>query len=445
MSARAVDDPPGIRLSIVVPALDEEAAIATSLGPLQPLRSAGVEIVVVDGGSRDRTLEVAASLADRVLVAPRGRAAQMNAGAAVARGDVLLFLHADTRLPDDAAWSVAAALMRGFRWGRFDVAIDGESALLPAIAALMNARSRATGIATGDQAMFMTREAFDSVRGFPPLPLMEDIAMSAALKRAAGPPACLRRRVVTSGRRWDTRGPLPTIVTMWRLRFAYWRGVDPHRLAQRYGTGARPPPCLHVFAKAPVPGKVKTRLVAALGADGAAALYRQLAETTLACAAAARDAGVVGSVELWCNPDAGAPPFAAWGDRFGVALHTQRGVDLGARMHRALASSLGRGSPAIVIGTDAPALDVAYLARAARALADHDAVLGPAEDGGYVLLGLARDVDVFSGIAWSTGTVLAATRARLTAARASFVELPALWDVDTPADVVRYRALPSGV
>jgi rSAM/selenodomain-associated transferase 1 len=362
----------------------------------------------------------------------------MNAGAAVARGDVLLFLHADTRLPAAAVEAMARALRAGHRWGRFDAAIRGEAALLPAVSALMNLRSRLTGIATGDQAMFATREAFAAVGGFPALPLMEDIAMSAALRHACGAPACLRERVVTSGRRWDARGPLRTVLSMWRLRFDYRRGVDPLLLARRYGA-TRAAPALHVFAKRPVPGAVKTRLAATIGAVAAAGVYRQLAETTLATAAAARDAGIVGNVVLWCDPDASAAPFAAWRDRFGVTLRAQRGSDLGERMRFALASSLARGSAGIVIGTDAPALDVAYLARAVRALAYHDAAIGPAEDGGYVLLGLTRDADVFSGIEWGTGSVLTATCARLVGAQLSFAQLPTLWDVDTAADLERYR------
>jgi rSAM/selenodomain-associated transferase 1 len=249
----------------------------------------------------------------------------------------------------------------------------------------------------------------------------------------------LHERVVTSGRRWDTRGPLRTIFTMWRLRFDYWRGVDPFRLAQRYRRGAHALPVLHVFAKQPLPGSVKTRLAAQVGAEAAAAIYRQLAEGTLATAAAARDAGVVSAIELWCDPDPSAALFACWRDRYGVTLRTQHRGDLGERMRYSLASSLARASPALLIGTDAPALDVGYLARAAEALADHDAVLGPAEDGGYVLVGLARDADLFSGIAWSTAGVLAATRAKLSQAGLAFAELPALWDVDTPADLERYR------
>lgn len=223
-------------LSIIIPTLNEEAEIAGALAALAPLRARGVETIVVDGGSRDRTVALARPHADHVIQAARGRAVQMNAAAAAARrGDVLLFLHADTRLPVDADRLVLDGLARsGRRWGRFDVRISGRHPLLRVVALLMNIRSRLTGIATGDQAMFVTRDAFDAVGGFPGIPLMEDVALSRALNRC-GRPLCLRPRAVTSGRRWEQNGVLRTIVLMWRLRFAYSLGAEPTRLARLYG------------------------------------------------------------------------------------------------------------------------------------------------------------------------------------------------------------------
>jgi rSAM/selenodomain-associated transferase 2 len=221
-----------MRLSIVVPTLNEAEGITATLMPLQGLRALGHEVIVADGGSTDATAPLATTLADRVIAAPRGRARQMNAGAAAADGEALLFLHADTRLPDGAAAVIEAALA-GHVWGRFDVRIAGRPFMLHVVAALMNLRSRLTGIATGDQALFVTRAAFDAAGGFPDQPLMEDIELSRRLKRL-GPPACLRARVVTSGRRWERHGVWRTILLMWRLRFDYWRGVPAARLARRY-------------------------------------------------------------------------------------------------------------------------------------------------------------------------------------------------------------------
>lgn len=224
-----------MRLSIILPTLDEAEGIAACLAPLQGLRQAGHQVVVVDGGSRDGTPGLAAPLADRVLAAPRGRARQMNAGAARAEGDAFLFLHADTRLPEAAAARIAAAL-GDHVWGRFDVRIEGRPALLRLVAALMNLRSRLTGIATGDQAIFVRRTVFEALGGFPDQPLMEDIELSRRLKRF-GRPACLSARVRTSGRRWERHGVWRTILLMWRLRFDYWRGVPAERLARRYDPG----------------------------------------------------------------------------------------------------------------------------------------------------------------------------------------------------------------
>jgi rSAM/selenodomain-associated transferase 2 len=221
-------------LSIVVPVLDEAAAQPAALAHLAALRAAGAEIVVVDGGSRDGSAARWRTVADVLLLdAPRGRARQMNAGAAAAHGAALLFLHADTRLPDGALERVAQALQQ-HAWGRFDVTIDGRARRLRLVAALMNARSRATGIATGDQAIFVRRDAFDAVGGFPDQPLMEDIELSRRLKRTAGAPACLRERVVTSGRRWERHGVWRTVALMWRLRLFYWLGVPAERLAKSY-------------------------------------------------------------------------------------------------------------------------------------------------------------------------------------------------------------------
>jgi len=228
-------DAPRPAISIIVPVLDEAGAIVAALVALAPLRGRGVEVIVVDGGSDDGTARLAAPHADRVLEAPRGRASQMNAGARVARGEVLLFLHADTALPPEADRRLLHALQQSRReWGRFDVAIAGADPLFTVVAMLMNLRSRLTGVATGDQALFVRRDTFVAAGGFPEIPLMEDVALSKALKRI-GPPACLHERVVTSGRRWERNGTLRTILLMWRLRLEYALGADPRHLARRYG------------------------------------------------------------------------------------------------------------------------------------------------------------------------------------------------------------------
>ena len=223
-----------VALSIIIPCLNEADGIVAALERLQPLRRRGVEVIVVDGGSSDGSATLAAPLADRVMTAPRGRASQINAGAAVAHGEVLLFLHADCALPADGDRLILDGPQAGGKhWGRFDVSLAGAHPLLGLIAFMMNWRSRLTGIATGDQGMFVAHALYDAVGGFPAIPLMEDIALSRRLK-ASGAPLCLRARVTASGRRWERHGVLRTMLLMWRLRFAYFRGAEPADLAVRY-------------------------------------------------------------------------------------------------------------------------------------------------------------------------------------------------------------------
>jgi rSAM/selenodomain-associated transferase 2 len=225
-------------LSVVVPMLNEAAALPALLAHLRQLQADGAEVVLVDGGSTDDSAMLARSAGFTVVEAERGRGRQMNAGARHAHGDVLLFLHADTRLPDGAVQQVTQALAPVSRgcmavWGRFDVHITGQSPWLRVVARMMNLRSRLTGIATGDQALFVRRAVFEACGGFPEQPLMEDIELSRRLKRVS-PPACLRARAITSGRRWESRGVWRTIVLMWRLRLAYWLGASAESIAKVY-------------------------------------------------------------------------------------------------------------------------------------------------------------------------------------------------------------------
>ncbi|HEU4561793.1 MAG TPA: TIGR04283 family arsenosugar biosynthesis glycosyltransferase [Longimicrobium sp.] len=221
-------------LSIVIPVLNEAAGITETLTALQPLRARGCEVIVADGGSTDGSPDLARPLADRVVTSPRGRARQQNAGAVEAMGDVLLFLHADTWLPEEADRLVVDGLQASGRgWGRFDVRLTGRHPMLRVIERMIGVRSRLSGIATGDQAIFVRREWFARAGGFPEIPLMEDVALSKALKRL-GPPLCLRETVLTSSRRWEERGVWRTMALMWRLRLEYWLGAEPERLAGRY-------------------------------------------------------------------------------------------------------------------------------------------------------------------------------------------------------------------
>jgi rSAM/selenodomain-associated transferase 2/rSAM/selenodomain-associated transferase 1 len=424
-------------LSIIVPVLNEGATIAVQLAALQPLRAAGVELVLVDGGSSDDTAKVARPLADRLIVAPRGRAVQMNAGARASRGEVLLFLHADTILPAAADVLVVQAIENGAQWGRFDVRIDGRPPMLRVVESMMNWRSRLSGIATGDQAIFVRREAFERVGGFPDIPLMEDVALSKRLKQIA-PPVCLREPVTTSGRRWEKHGVLRTILLMWRLRAAYFLGADPQQLAIAYGYApqAGESIAIAVFSKAPRAGEAKTRLIPALGAAAAARLQRRMSLWSLEVACRAAN----GRVTLWAAPDHRQRFFRAVQAQHGIELRSQTGSDLGERMANVFAAHAG---PLLLIGSDCPALTAAHLAAAATALHDgHDAVFIPAEDGGYVLVGLRRPQPrLFEGIAWGSDQVMAQTRERLMALGLRWLEPATLWDVDRPEDLLRLTGL----
>ena len=426
-----------------MPVLQEGATLVQRLRALGPLRARGVRLVVVDGGSTDATWALARAHADQALCAPRGRASQMNAGAQTLLADpaidTLLFLHADTQLPDDADKLIAQALAQREQgmptvWGRFDVRIDGPHPLLRVVERMMNWRSRISGIATGDQAMFVQRAAFETVGGFPAIALMEDIALSDKLKRLSLP-ACVTVPVHTSARRWEKHGVLRTIVLMWRLRAAYFFGATPQALALRYGYApapVAPAAAVAVLAKAPVAGLAKTRLAPALGLAGAARAQRRFALQTLHCARAA----ALGAITLWCAPDTQHRFFRAVRSQVDACLAQPAG-DLAARMGQAFQSHFAQqpGLPLLLVGTDCPALAPGHLQQAARALQDHDVVLIPAEDGGYVLIGMRRWVpQALQGIAWSTDQVLLQTRRQLKACGASWTELDALWDVDEPAD-----------
>ncbi len=242
-------------ITVVIPTLNEEAVLLRTLSQAASLGFD--ELIVVDGGSHDRTREIVQAFASApaislqrsilspqssalspvsLLTAPPGRANQMNAGAAASEGTVLLFLHADTSLPSDARQAVERALEDpACVGGRFDVRFERDSGPGWLISRMMNLRSRWTGIATGDQAIFVRRSLFEQLGGYSDLPIMEDVDFSRRLKRT-GRLSALRSKVITSYRRWDTRGPLRTMLLMWVLRFLYWIGISPHRITRLYGS-----------------------------------------------------------------------------------------------------------------------------------------------------------------------------------------------------------------
>jgi rSAM/selenodomain-associated transferase 2 len=222
-------------ISTIIPTLNEAATISDTLAALQPMRKRGHQVILVDGGSQDSTFSIAKPLVDLALCSSAGRATQMNAGAGVAHGDLLWFLHADTHIPVDTELLLEPLLRDCTKeWGRFDIRLSGNELSLRIIERMMNWRSRLSGIATGDQGIFIYRDTFERIGGFSDMPLMEDIDISRRLKRASGMPLCLSHKLTTSSRRWEKHGVLPTIVLMWRLRLAYWLGASPTDLARQY-------------------------------------------------------------------------------------------------------------------------------------------------------------------------------------------------------------------
>jgi len=437
-------------LSIIIPVLNEEALVISCLERLLPLRRRGHEVIVVDGGSDDATRSLAAPRCTRLLRGQRGRAMQMNFGASVASGDVLLFLHVDSRLPGEVEHALGTIFGEATEaWGWFDSEFDGRAAMFRVIAACMNLRARLTRTCTGDQALFASAALFHRAGGFPGIPLMEDIAICSSLGRHSRP-----RRIalatVTSSRRWETRGVARTIWQMWWLRGRYFFGADPEQLAARYYPGlfdgATSPwrfanARILVFARQPEAGAVKTRLARQIGGESALELHLAMLRRIVRLA---RQSGLA-KPRLWVTGDPANEHFLDLCPAEDIQV--QQGAGLGARLRHAAAQELAAEGVdmVLIVGSDSPAMAAGYLHRALAALASGaEVVLGPARDGGYVLIGLAHGLghgpdhaaqELFAGISWGSDKVLQQTLARLRRLGLRHQLLEPCWDVDEPADL----------
>lgn len=446
---------PAVSISFILPVLNEQGRIATTLTQLRRQYPAA-QLVVVDGGSHDDTVQNARPLCDQLLETSPARALQMNAGAAAATGAYLFFLHADSQLAITSS-ELQAALGTRPKWGFCRVRLSGTHPMFGVIAGCMNVRSAVTRVATGDQMLFVEREVFIETGGFDLLPLMEDVAFSKRLRKIAAP-LILKPAVLTSSRRWQEHGICRTILEMWWLRLAYFVGVSPQYLWRRY-YGADPEPSsleqvdsssdasfaerttLHIqFAREPVVGEVKTRLQPDFSPEQACETHCELVRLTNHRLVEA----ALGPVELSVAGATEHPLFAQCVALGTEAVLSQRGSDLGERMCNALQAGIARYPQVLLVGSDCPVLDAAYLQAASDALREVEVVLGPAEDGGYVLIG-ARSVDArwFEGVQWGGSKVLADTVSRLRQTNTRYTLLPQLWDVDRPQDVRRWRSLPS--
>jgi len=443
-----------LRISFILPVLNEAGIVAAQLQGLQVYRQQGHELLLVDGGSKDNTVEIARPLVDVIAVTGPSRSLQMNRGAELASGEILLFLHIDTSLPEAADQAIVAALAQDkLRWGWFDVRLSNPALIYRIIANSMNLRARLSSVCTGDQAMFVEKSLFIEAQGFPSIALMEDVAISKRLRRLARP-ATVGSKVEAASRRWQQKGVLNTIWLMWWLRLQYFLGVSPERLRRRYygrvnglqrqASGSVPRQTSNstrilVFAREPVLGEVKTRLQVKLGAQRCLELYRQMMGRMIETIKAAGSA----ELDLWVTSNISHEYFVSLCNKKNI--HLQVGNDLGQKMAHALAQTLampGVGS-VLIVGTDCPAMSSSYLHTALSALEQQfDVVIGPAEDGGYVLLGMRTPMpELFTGIDWGTDRVLPQTLARLDGLALRYKLLDVLWDVDRPADLSRLLEL----
>jgi rSAM/selenodomain-associated transferase 2/rSAM/selenodomain-associated transferase 1 len=437
---RVPPEPPPL-LGVVIPALNESEELPRLLGDLNRL-PVPHRVVVADGGSTDGTREVAAAHGAGILEAPRGRARQMNEGARTLQTPWLLFLHADSRLPEAACRTLAEWIPSACpdQAGYFGFALQGPGRFWRFIEFGQRLRERVSGLVYGDQGLVLSRELFDAVGGFPELPLMEDLEMVRILRRE-GRVRRLPANLPTSPRRYREGGRWKGWLRNSALVTLYLAGVSPQVLARFY-PARRPFPARHcggaqqreailmVFAKAPVPGRVKTRLAAEVGPDEAARIYRELGRRVVDQVRG----GPYRTVVCYDPPEA-RTTVAEWLGGEKLEFRPQAAGSLGERLEAAFRRAFQETGRAMVIGTDAPGVDAARVKAALRALDTADLVLGPALDGGYYLLGLGRPTpELFRDIPWSTSEVLAATRSRARALGLTERLLPALRDVDTLED-----------
>ncbi|HEX4916723.1 MAG TPA: TIGR04283 family arsenosugar biosynthesis glycosyltransferase [Limnobacter sp.] len=434
---------PGV--SIVVPVFNEvpslsDHAFASRMLALHALLRPCDELVLVDGGSSDASWPTLLALSQhpRILAiqSAKGRALQMNAGATRANSEVLVFLHADTVLGEQA-WLCLLGKIHAHAgaplWGRFDVRIEGQSKWLPVVAWFMNHRSSLSKICTGDQALFVTRRLFESVGGFPQQPLMEDVEICKRLKRVASAQfLAIRSPIMTSGRRWDVHGAWATICLMWRFRYLYWRGVPAQALARQYAdTRKKAALTVALFAKYPEPGRVKTRLQPLLGGAQSAKFARYLLLSTL-------DKLQAENTVLWTDGGDDVTWTTLLGHRAVPRMQQPQG-HLGIRMQTAVKTHLQHSEVVVLLGPDAVQFTQADLEALVRAAMQAGIAFVPALDGGYVALACTRCIpEIFTAqIAWGSATVAQQTQQALAMQGVQAQWLPPQLDIDEPQDYQR--------
>lgn len=419
-------------LAVVIPALNEAEYLPELLDDLGRLRIPA-EVVVVDGGSTDGTFDVAAAGGARIVSSGPGRAGQMRAGADATSAPWLFFIHADCRISESSLRTLEEFIAPDdrSRHGHFAFALAGEGWYWRFIEFSVRVREAMANLVYGDQGLLVSRQAYREAGGHPLWPIMEDVGVLDRL-RNKGTETRLDGTLVTSPRRYEVEGRIRTWLRHGMLMALFRMGVSPRRLARwRAGDDGVPRRSLIVFAKAPRPGKVKTRLAADVGADEATRIYRSMGRQIVDAVRGGRY-----SVRIHHDPPEAAHEVAAWLGARSLSFHAQTAGDLGARMADAFEQCFGEADEVCIIGTDAPSVSRETIDEAFDGLATSDLVIGPAEDGGYYLLALRRPCPaLFDGIAWSSPEVLDATLARANEAGFSVHQLARQTDVDTLADV----------
>lgn len=448
-ASRHSASPPGVfpaavrPLGVVIPALDEAGFLPGLLADLSKL-ALEHEVVVVDGGSDDDTVAVARAGGALVLRSPPGRARQMNAGAAFLRADWLLFLHADSRLGPSAREAVRRHVARDDpAVAHFGLALAHPHFWYRLLEAGQRLRERLFGLVYGDQGLLAPRDLFFQAGPFPDEPVMEDVILNLRLQRA-GRLKRLPATLTSSARRYEEEGKIRAFRRNARAISRFMAGTPPSALARDYPPRRRPPDnappvspqpsALLLFAKAPRPGAVKTRLAAAVGPEVAAEAYRRMGRMI-----AVQLADAPAETTVCFDPRDAEPEMRRWLDPLPRRYRSQGDGDLGERMARMVRRALtgpGRAGRVVVVGADAPAVDADTVARALKALDSADVVLGPSEDGGYYLIGLkAPCPELFRSIPWGTDAVLAASAARAQDLGLEVTYLETQTDVDTAADL----------
>ncbi len=423
-------------LAVVIPTLNEAARLPRLLEDLDRLTGLVTEVVVVDGGSGDGTAEIARSQGVTVVETSAGRGEQLLAGAGATRADWLFFVHADCRLTHEAA-----AALRDFLAGaspqdfaHFTFKLEGTGPFRRSIEFGQRARERLTGLVYGDQGLIVSRSLYERIGGHPDWGLMEDVGVIDRL-RTVGRRVRLPATLPTSARRYAREGRIRAWLRNIILIVRFRMGASPDRLARWYRPHeeGRNRVAVVVFAKAPVPGQVKTRLAADVGADEATRIYRTIGRETVD---AVRHGPWATRVYVTPPTPQALAAVEGWLGQDGIDFRTQSPGDLGDRMSAAVRETLQDAACVVVVGTDIPGLDAGTIRQAVQALEDADVVIGPATDGGYYLIGLNESrPELFEGIPWSTSEVLADTTRAAERAHLRVSLLEPKTDVDTLPDV----------